>query len=419
MKVLWIMYAPLGRLSDVLHVSRAQSGTWIDGAMDSLLEADSTVQLTILTTSKIKNTLRKQEGRVEYICLNLGRCPRGKSTSAQKLKIWLSEIERIRPDIIHIWGTEFSIGYDLAKSIQHIPIVYRIQGAINAISKYPNGHLPVKQMKKELSFFDGLKANKYNKDSRFMEKQAELELKMIQTSAGIFSDNEWAVMQYQMKLPKLPTFYDKLPIRKVFSERCWNHNEAKPHSLFCLAGRTAYKGIHQVIEAIALLKKDFPDILLRVPGSIASRNPKWLFEPTYITYLKKLIQKYGLENNVEFLGALTSDQMAEYMCQSSVFVMPSVIENESATLREAMMLGMPVVSAFVGDIYETVVHKETGLLYRYEEYELLAYHIKTLLSDSGFAKRLGDNAMAFMKKEYESENYGKTLTEIYRKVLQK
>lgn len=417
MKILWIMYAPLGQLSELLGFGSAQSGTWIDGAMNSLLEADSNVELTVLTTAKIKEIRRKTEGRVEYVCLNLGRCLRGKSTSQSKLKLWLSEVERIQPDLIHIWGTEFSIGYDLGKHIKQIPIVYRIQGAINSISKYPNGHLPVKKMKKKLSLLNGLKANKYHKDSRFMEKQAELELAMIENSAAIFSDNEWAVMQYQMKIPKLPVYFDQLPIRKVFFEKNWSFRDVKPHSLFCLAGRTAYKGLHQVIEALALLKEEFPDILLRIPGSIASRKPKWLFEPTYITYLKKLIQKYGLENNVEFLGKLSSDEMAEYMCNSQVFVMPSVIENESATLREAMALGMPVVSSFAGDIYETVVHRETGMLYRYEEYELLAYHIKTLFLDPDLAVQLGQNASAFIRNKYADYHYGKCLVDIYRKVL--
>ncbi len=220
-----------------------------------------------------------------------------------------------------------------------------------------------------------------------------------------------------MKQPKLPVYFDKLPMRKVFFEKSCNLDEAKQHSLFCLAGRTAYKGLHQAIEAIALLKEEFPDILLRIPGSIASRKPAWLFEPTYITYLKKLIEKYGLEQNVEFLGALSSDEMAEYMVKSHVFVMPSVIENESATLREAMTLGMPVVTSFAGDVYETVVHKENGLLYRYEEYELLAYHIRNLFLNSDFAVSIGKNASEFIKREYADQNYGKTLTDIYRKVL--
>ncbi len=417
MKVIWILNSPIGRISEVLQLSRAQSGTWIDEAMHSLLHADDAAKLTVLTTAPIKETRRKTEGRVEYVCLNAGRCPRGKSTKGSKLNIWISEIERINPDLIHIWGTEYSIGYDLGEKIKNIPIVYRIQGAINAISKYPNGNLSVGKMKKELSFFDGLKANKYIKDSIFMEKQAELELRMIANSAAIFSDNEWALMQYRMKIPELPIYYDQLPIRKVFFENIWELDKATPHSLFCLAGRTAYKGLHQAVEAVALLKEEYPDILLRIPGSIASRNPKWLFEPTYITYLKKLIKKYGLEKNVEFLGALSSEQMAEYMLKSQVFIMPSVIENESATLREAMTMGMPVVSAFVGDIYEVVVHGETGLLYRYEEYEHLAYFVKQLFDEPQFAEQMGKRASALIKEQYQNHDYGKMLCDIYQKVL--
>ena len=417
MKVLWILNSPIGEISNALDLSHSQSGTWIDAAMESLMMANEEIRLEILTSSGIGEIRRKVVGRVEYVCLNSGRCMIGKSVSAKNLKIWLDEIARCCPDVIHIWGTEFSIGYDLAKEIKDIPIVYRIQGAINAISKYPNGHLPVRKMKKELPFFDRLKANKYDKDSRFMEKQAELELKMISESAAIFSDNEWALMQYQMKMPKLFVYFDQLPIRKVFFENHWELDKATPHSLFCLAGRTAYKGLHQAIEAVALLKEEFPDILLRIPGSIASRNPKWLFEPTYITYLRKLIEKYRLEKNVEFLGALTSEQMAEYMLKSQVFIMPSVIENESATLREAMTMGMPVVSAFAGDIYEVVVHKETGLLYRYEEYEHLAYFIKALFCDTEFAAEMGKRASAFLKKKYADHDYGKILCDIYAKVL--
>lgn len=417
MKILWILHAPLGEISNILNLSQAQSGTWINGAMNALLEVDQDIQLKILTSANIPETRRKTVGQVEYCCLHAGTCTRGKSMLKKAVRIFVDEIRRIKPDLIHVWGTEYSLGYDLSKEIRDIPIVYRIQGAINAISKYPNGHLSVRKMKKELSFFDGLKAKKYEKDARFMEKHADMELKMIAKSAAIFSDNEWALMQYHMRMPQIPVYYDCLPIRKEFFEKRWEPDQTTAHSLFCLAGRTAYKGLHQVIEALALLKQEFPDILLRIPGSVASRKPRWLFEPTYITYLKKLIQKYGLENNVEFLGKLSSEEMADYMCKSQVFVMPSVIENESATLREAMALGMPIVSSFAGDIYETVVHRETGMLYRYEEYELLAYHIKTLFLDPDLAVQLGQNASEFIRNRYADFHYGKNLCEIYQKVL--
>ncbi len=413
MKVIWILNSPIGEISNVLKLSHAQSGTWINGAMNALLEVEPEIQLEILTSAKIPEIRREIVGQVEYCCLNAGGCTRGKSMSKKAIRIWVKEIRRAKPDIIHIWGTEYSIGYDLAKQIKDIPIVYRIQGAINSISKYPNGSLSLSQMKKRLGWFDRLKTNKYKKDSAMMEKQAKLEHQMVEVSQGIISGNEWALMQYKIKMPNLPIYYDKLPIRKEFYEASWDMGKMKRHSLFCVAGRTAYKGLHNVIEAVHLLKPYFPDISLKIPGSIASRKPTWLFEPTYITYLKKLIADYGLEDSVEFLGTLNGEEMAKYMCQSHVFVMPSIIENESATLREAMLLGMPSVSTFVGDIYETVVHHETGLLYRCNEFEQLAFHIKTLFEDDELANRLGQNAKVFMNEQYRDAHYGKVLQKVY------
>ena len=272
-------------------------------------------------------------------------------------------------------------------------------------------------MRKKLGFFAGLKLYKYKKDARFMEKQAEIELSMLEKSKAIFSDNEWALEQYRMKLRKLRVYYDRLPIRQIFFDNRWKAENARVHTLFCLAGRTAYKGLHHAIEAVHLLKEEFPDILLKIPGTIESRNPKWLFEPSYITYLKQLIAQYGLEQNVVFLGKLSQEEMAQEMLGSQVFVMPSVIENESATLREAMVLGMPVVSSFVGDIYETVIHKENGYLYRYEEYEMLSYFVRELFLNPEKAIAMGQNAYLTMQEKYQNQNYGETLVKIYREVL--
>lgn len=417
MKVLWILYAPLGELTRVLHFRHAQSGTWIDGAMHSLLEADSDLQLKVLTTAPMKEIRSKTVERVEFCCIPGGMCPRGKRLSQSALSLWVEQIKAFSPDLIHIWGTEFSIGGDLKKAFPNIPFVYRIQGAINAISKYPNGNLSFSDMAKKLDLVSALKLQKYKKDIRFMKKQAELELDMIQSAAAIFSDNEWAIMQYKMKIPTLKVYYDRLPIRQAFFDNRWKMENAKPYTLFCLAGRTAYKGIHQAIEAVHLLKEEFPDILLKIPGNISSKTPKWLFEPSYITYLNRLISEYGLEQNVVFLGQLTQEEMVQEMLSAQMFVMPSVIENESATLREAMLLGMPVISSFAGDIYETVVHGRNGFLYRYEEYELLAYFIKKLFLNPELAEKMGECATLDIKEKYQNENYGETLMKIYREVL--
>lgn len=76
----------------------------------------------------------------------------------------------------------------------------------------------------------------------------------------------------------------------------------------------------------------------------------------YLAYLDKMIDQADLRDNIEFCGRLDQVQMARQMLDAKAFVMSSCIENHSSTLREAMYLGMPCISALAGSVYELVVH---------------------------------------------------------------
>lgn len=412
MKVLWIMYAPLGQLSKILGFGCAQSGTWTDSAMDSLLEADSNVELTVLTTAKIKEIRRKNENGVEYVCLNLGRCLRGKSISKAKLNIWLAEIKRINPDVIHLWGTEFSLGYYLKKLLPEIPFLYTMQGVMTYISKYP--YLDLHEMKKKISLVSKLKCYKYIREQVLQKRQAHMEKTIITEADGVIADNEWAVAPFINEQNASKFHFIRLPIKKQFQAEKWNYADVRENTLFCIAGRSGLKGIHQLVKAVHLLKQDFPDIRVLIPGNISNRKPDFLFKPPYMEYLRNLIREYGLEENVCFLGQLTTEDMIAYMKTAKVFVMPSAIENESSTLREAMFLGMPIITSCVGDIHEVISHGENGLMYRFEEYEMLAYHIRYLLKYPEKSTFMADKAREHISLLYENQIYGVHLFRVYQ-----
>lgn len=77
---------------------------------------------------------------------------------------------------------------------------------------------------------------------------------------------------------------------------------------------------------------------------------------SYQLYLSQLIEKYGLQKNISFLGTLSADQMCEQYLKANVFVSPSTIENSSNSVGEAMLLGCPVVSSNVGGINNLLKH---------------------------------------------------------------
>jgi glycosyltransferase involved in cell wall biosynthesis len=178
--------------------------------------------------------------------------------------------------------------------------------------------------------------------------------------------------------------------------------------------------LHILLKALSIVLKKYPDTKLLIPGEKSPFEKSFLERLRINGYTKFLIQiivKLNLKDNICFLDKLTASQMAIQMARSNVFVMPSSIENHSSTLIEAMIVGTPCVSSYVGGIPEYLSHNVNGLLYRFDEHEILAAHIIKIFEDNSFAKLIGSNAKKAMRDSRKAINLKEELLEIYQKVL--
>lgn len=166
------------------------------------------------------------------------------------------------------------------------------------------------------------------------------------------------------------------------------------------------------------MKAKYPELKLAIPAmssKMKSDIRSTIKETPYVALLKKIIRENSLEHNVVFLDRLSPEELADFMRTCRVFVNPSVIESNCMSLREAMCLGMPVVSAFAGSIQEYVCNGENGYLYRYEEDEVLSRILCRLFENEEECARIGANARSSMQAFYSG---GESLGEIYTSVLQ-
>jgi glycosyltransferase involved in cell wall biosynthesis len=99
----------------------------------------------------------------------------------------------------------------------------------------------------------------------------------------------------------------------------------------------ARKGYVHLIEALAGL----PGICLRLLG-----------EGNQLAMLRNLATQHRVD--VEFLGARSREEVAAYLKESDLFVLPSLNEGMSNSLLEAMASGLPVVVTDVGGSRELV-----------------------------------------------------------------
>lgn len=98
------------------------------------------------------------------------------------------------------------------------------------------------------------------------------------------------------------------------------------------------KGIDLLIEAFARINRDAPDMLKKWVLDIVGWDDDGFF-----SQLKKMVNKYGLENVVIFHGGLFGDEKDKIYNLSDAYILPSHGEGLPMTILEAWSWKLPVL----------------------------------------------------------------------------
>ena len=110
------------------------------------------------------------------------------------------------------------------------------------------------------------------------------------------------------------------------------------------------KGIVELIEALPLVKAKYAEVELIVLG-----------EGNLRATLNEKAMQLGVSENVIFKGSLPLNDVATYIRQADLLILPSYREGVPNVLLESFASGTPVVATRVGGIPE-VVNDEVGVL---------------------------------------------------------
>ncbi len=158
-------------------------------------------------------------------------------------------------------------------------------------------------------------------------------------------------------------------------------------------GRLAgVKGVPFLLESIALLKRDFPNISLDIAGDGPDRAA-----------LEHQAQDLGIAAQVRFLGYQSQSQIRELMGETDVFVMASFAEGVPVVLMEAMAACVPVVATQVAGVPELVEPGVSGFLVPPGDAKSLAQKTAMLLADADLRQRFGDAGRKKVDAEFNIE----------------
>ena len=167
---------------------------------------------------------------------------------------------------------------------------------------------------------------------------------------------------------------------------------------------TEQKGQRLLLEAVAGLARDLPDLVLFLVGSGPLRDD-----------LETEAGRLGIADRVRFLG-LRRDRPTLYAAMD-VFVLPSRWEGLSLALVEAMGAGRAVVATDVGGNPEVVRDGQNGLLVPPNDVGALADAIGRLARDRDLRGVLGDAAAVDARARYSIDRHVAQLSALYRRGL--
>ncbi len=373
MKVLWVCNIMLPAVAKHLGRDGSNKEGWLSGLCRTILDKQKENGIELHVAFPVD---RELEGYEEEISLGQGKFVahgfyedvNHAETYDETLEIELRKlIDRIRPDVIHCFGTEFGHALAVVKCAPDPErVVIGIQGVCGVIAEAYMANLP-EDVQNSKTFRDWLKRDSLRQQQDKFRLRGIREKELLHRAVNVIGRTEFDRQYAQAQNPKVRYFSLNETLRPCFYDGKWSREECAPHSVFISQGDYPLKGLHYMLLAAVKLKEKYPDVKISVAGNslVNDTTVKDKIKiSAYGKYLRELIRKNKLQDCVSFLGRLSAEEMKAQYLKSGLYVCCSANENSPNSLGEAMMLGVPCVVAAVGGIPDLFEDGKDGICYK-------------------------------------------------------
>ena len=417
MKILWVCNTLPSEISEQLFNKAVISGGWITGMAGELVKNGEAELVYAGGSPYCKDYITEKFDNLKYYIF-----PSGKSCG-ELSEYFLSLLNNEKPDLVHIFGSEYIHAYSMICACEQYGIIGRtiisIQGLVSVCAKHYCSGIPINELKRKTLRDYLRKGGILNGQKRF-KKAGEYEIKAIEKAEHIIGRTDWDYICTKRLNRNVQYHFCNETLRNAFySPQKWNYGSCHKHTIFANYGGHIVKGFHFLLEAMPDILKVYPDTMLYVTGSNPLDANGFMAQQrqtNYVNYIGRLIKKYHLESRIVFTGLLSEEEMRKQYLNANVFVSASVIENSPNSVGEAMLLGTPVVVSDVGGVKNLLAHGTEGYVYQGNAPYMLAGYVMKIFELEDKAELISENAILHAEKIYNKENNYKQLMEIYNSV---
>ena len=409
--ILWVCNSPLPEIQSSVGIRSYNEG-WLIGMSNQLRNREDIIFHYSFPQYISKRTVNRTIDGITfwgfYSHHNKPYC-----IEKENIKKIRSIIQKIKPDIIHIFGTELPHALECMSSIvDKSKTIISIQGITSEIAK-----VYVKGIFWKDRFAGSFLQNKYRcilREQYEFYRRGINEKKILSNAENVIGRTDWDRKCIGKINSGCRYYHCNETLRGVFYDGVWDIEKIRKYSIFVSQANYSIKGLHMLIYALPLIKKDYPDVMVYVGG-----QKEFLDKNTpYGRFIKKILAKYHVEENVIFLGYSTDEVVKQRLLNAHVMLMPSLVENSPNSIGEAMLLGTPVVASNVGGIPSILHNGVDGYLYACMNTRELADKICKIFKNDTLAMKFSRNGRKFAKLIYDKKRNMEQLLDIYNQVME-
>lgn len=319
--------------------------------------------------------------------------------------------EEIRPDIIHVHGTEDNFG--LIQYYLDVPVIISMQGIITPYLEKFYAGIPEEIIRK----FTSLKSKILRKSAGYhynsFKLKANRELEILKISQNILGRTDWDRRVSRILAPQSTYFIGQEMLRNFFYSNIWGKSAFnKKIRIITVSSESFYKGFETIVKSAKLLSAhcDFSFEWLVVG---LSKNSE------IVKIAESWLQINTEELNIQLVGEIQEVEVGNLILSSDIFCQVSHIENSPNSLCEAMMLGIPIIATCAGGTTSIFENGKDGLLIQAGDPYTLSGAIIEMSNDFVQAQKFSKLTQVKAKNRHNKTDILNDLITVYRSVQRK
>ncbi len=323
---------------------------------------------------------------------------------AQMLKV----VEEVKPDLIHVHGTENNFG--LIQYHTQVPVVISIQGAIQPYSEKFFAGVPARTAQRHEGLIEKIKLNTAFWQYLDLQKWVAREQKILTHAKHIIGRTDWDKRVTSVLAPQSTYYKNNEILREPFYKNTWTKTSfSQTLRIITISSDVLYKGFETIIKTARVLANAGT---LSFEWLVVGLNGQNLIVKTSGKWLKADYNKL----HIKLLGPKGEKEIVQLLTEADIYCQVSHIENSPNSLCEALMMGMPVVASYSGGTASLLENGKEGLLVQDGDPYSLAGAITELSKAFSQAKQYGENARKTSLQRHNPETITNDLVNIYRSI---